>query len=275
MCRWQSNRHGTDSSCAHWSSTLQDCDIPVTRFLPALDSVSDWRTWGPAAMETVLWMVLAVNGARLAWLLLVSPAPLETVHMPSVASAPATFSAVDPFYPDAGVSTGDARALLVGYTLHGVRNANGEAGAIIADANGRQRAFLVGDTLAPGVVLHAVGTAHAVLVAAGNRHRLELPPARDALAVTPDPAGVAARGAQAPTATIVPATATTGLRVDDHPALRLVGLEPGDLLVSVDGHPPSPEWLATIARDGAETGAALTVRRGGRTLTLVVGPVLR
>lgn len=182
MCRQQSNRHGTDSSCAHWSSTLQDCDIPVTRFRSALDRVPDWRTWGPAALETVLWLVLAVNGARLAWLLLVSPTPSETVPMPPVAFAPATFSAVDPFYPDAGVSAGDAaQAPLEDYTLHGVRNADGGAGAIIADPNGRQRAFLVGDTVAPGVVLHAVGSGHVLLVSGGERHRLELPLADEAM----------------------------------------------------------------------------------------------
>lgn len=181
MCRWQSNRHGTDSSCAHWSSTLQDCDISVTRFRPALDRVADWRTWGPAALETVLWLVLAVNGARLAWLLLVSPTPSETVPMPPVAFAPATFSALDPFYPGAGASTGVAQAPLEGYTLHGVRYADGAAGAIIADANGRQRAFLVGDTVVPGVVLHAVGTGHALLVSGGARHRLELPLADEAM----------------------------------------------------------------------------------------------
>lgn len=146
---------------------------------------TDWRAWGPGALEAVLWLVLAVNGARLAWLLLVSPTPSETAFMPSAAFVPAAWPDRDPFYPAAGATNDVAPASLAGYTLHGVRRAAGEAGAIIADPDGRQRAFRVGDSLSPGIVLHAVGAAHAVLAANGSRHRLELPQVASTLAAPP------------------------------------------------------------------------------------------
>ena len=146
----------------------------MTDFRPALHSVADWRAWGPVALEVVLWGALAVNGAGVAWLLLMSPTPPGTVAMPSLAFVPASYPASDPFYPDAGAATGDAT--LEGYTLHGVRHADGAAGAIIADANGRQHAYRVGDALAPGIVLQAVGPAHASITSGGKHHRLELPP---------------------------------------------------------------------------------------------------
>lgn len=240
----------------------------------ALHSVPDWRGWGPVALESALWLVLAFTGARLAWLLLVSPTPSEPAPMPHVAIAPVAYPAGDPFYPDDSLGIGATSAPLEGFTLHGVRNAGGELGAIIADGSGRQRAFRVGDNVAAGVVLQGVGPGHAVLVAGGARHRLALPATGDAQAMGTAPAAamVRTRPAPAPAPTTAP---TTGLRVEDHPALRLAGLEPGDVLLAVDGRPPSPEWLATMAHDGARSGATLRVLRGDRTLTLVVGPVLR
>lgn len=147
----------------------------MTDFSTAMHRVADWRAWGPGVLEAALWGVLLVSGARLAWLLLVSPTPSETSPM-----APPVFVATgypdrDPFYPAADAAGGAAPGSLAGYTLHGVRHGDGGASAIIADPEGRQHAYRTGDPLAPGVSLQAVGATHAVLAADGRRHRLDLP----------------------------------------------------------------------------------------------------
>lgn len=133
---------------------------------------ADWPAWGPLALEAVLWVALAASAARLGWQLLESPPLPEAVPPPATVGKPASFPTTDPFHP--GATRGGAVGA-DGYTLRGVRLGTGDASAFIADAQGRQRAWRVGEQLAPGVTLRTIGAGYVVLEARGEQRRLELP----------------------------------------------------------------------------------------------------
>lgn len=240
-----------------------------------------------AIAEAGLWLLLAFQAARLAWILVEPAGPVGAIATPG-ATAPARplASLDDPFYR-AGSGTGGAvPASLDGYLLHGVRIGMPHNSAILAH-DGRQRAYRTGDTLAPGVVLAAVAGDHVVLRTAQGTSRLALAAAGSAagarastgtLPVAQAPAPARAAGAE-PAQLIAQAGLLahedggyTLIPRGDDTALRQAGLQAGDVLLAVDGQPLTPERLAELQGSLSDRdGATLTVRRDGTVRTVAIG----
>lgn len=248
-----------------------------------------------AAVEIALVLLLAWQAAGLAWLLAVPPGPVgdwsATGDSPT-APVPALALPFDPFHP--GAHAGPATASASGFRLFGVRAAGDGGSAILADGDGAQAAFLVGDEVAPGVTLAAVAAGHAVLRTGSGDQRLELDagavilPSRSPHVPGALPAaGAAVPASQAPAA-VDPGellaqaglrARTEGGRVTGYTLiprgggqlLRQAGLQAGDVLVAVDGNRLNPERLADLESELASRDEVrLTIERDGqaRTLTL-------
>lgn len=257
---------------------------------------TDWRDrWQgrlPAWVEVALVVALAIQAARLAWLALVPPAPFGAAAPVASAAAPATAVAVDPFYRR---DTASASADVSGLRLFGLRAAGtGGGAAILADSDGVQAAYAVGDTVRPGAVLVAVASDHAVIESGGARRRL---------AFAADAAATAAAASILPAAAALPSAApartqppsgidperllseaglrprmegdrVTGYSVTprgDGALLRQAGLQAGDVLLSVNGQPLTPERYAELADELArQPQITLTYQRGGETRSTTV-----
>ena len=172
--RPQSNGHVADASLAPQLQCVADATLTISFPIHA----ARLRVAPLLALEVLLAALLLVQGARLAWLV---SQPSAT---PAAAVAEATSdSTVDPpgshgdlfnRDPSAAVAaSGDAG----GFRLFGVRLQGSRSGAILGHA-GHQRAYLVGDEVAPGIVLADVRDDHVVLRANGRLQRLELPGAQ-------------------------------------------------------------------------------------------------
>lgn len=257
------------------------------------DALAGWRAWAPRACSIVLAVALLVQLLRIAgvgldaWL--AAPAGFAAPAVPAAALPPLPQTDLFFRHPEhAATAEGSAEAL--GYTLFGVRNGGDTGSAIIAGKDGKQVSWAVGSELAPGVTLDAVGADHAVLLAADGRHRLDLAPATPLARLaaqaasppttSPVPSAAtetsAAPTASAPTAATTPAStpsATTApaggytLPAGGHDmALRLAGLKPGDVVLSVNGKPLNPERLGNL-KDELKGTSAVTIRymRGDET----------
>lgn len=122
-------------------------------------------------VEVILVALLAAQAARLAWLLAAPPGPVgdwppaDTGR--AAGPAPAIALAFDPFHPDA--RSGPATASASGFRLHAARVSGDSGSAILSTKDGDpQAAFQVGDEVAPGITLAAVGAGHAVLRTGGG-----------------------------------------------------------------------------------------------------------
>ena len=271
----------------------------MSKFLPqpAIQALLA-RTGGPEAWrrgaEIVLVCALGLQAGRLAWLALVPPAPLG--DQPVVAPAPPAPRparlGIDAFHPSPATATVAADSS--GLRLHSVRAAGeGRGSAILAGGDGTQGAFAVGDEVRAGVVLAAVHRDHVLLDSGGSHRELRF-------ATPPATATGAAPMRAAPLATSVPASsaapadapvsidptqliAQAGLRPNeengrvsgysvtprgDGAALRQAGLQAGDVLLSVNGQPLTPELHGALAAELARTDRiTLTYRRGDQTRT--------
>ncbi|GGK09696.1 type II secretion system protein C [Luteimonas terricola] len=237
------------------------------------------------AAEVAIVILLAVQAARLAWLLL-PPATLgaPTANTAAVLPAQPGRLAIDAFYPDRGTATTDTSGLL----LFAVRPAAVGGSAIIAMREDPQRSFSVDEEVAPGVVLAEVRSDHVVLDSGGRRSELRFAKAGERPAPT--------RRAPAPaqtTSTPAPATDTPGPAVDpaqllaqmglrpeeadgrvtgytviprgDGAVLRQAGLQAGDVLLSVNNEALDPERHADLGDIlGKASTITLTYRRDGQ-----------
>src|SRR5690606_14680932 len=105
----------------------------------------------------------------------------------------------DAFYP--GSAATPAATDASGLRLFALRTDPAGGSAILAGRDGPQRAHVVGDEVAPGVILAEVHPDHAVLDAGGRRSELRFPTlaARpDARATAPAPSPVAAAPRRSP-----------------------------------------------------------------------------
>lgn len=241
-------------------------------------------------LEVTIVVLLAVQAARLAWLLL-PPATLGTLPRdaaPLVRPQPERL-AIDAFHP---VRSHVAAADASGLRLFAVRPDAAGGSAILALRDGPQRSHAVGDEVAPGVDLVAVEADHVVLDSGGRRSELRFArpdatatrTAAIARATVPVPAlpPSPSPAADAPGAAIDPTELLAGMglspeRIDgritgytviprgDGAVLHQAGLQAGDVLLSVNNEALDPERHAALA--GILAGAStitLTYRRDGQ-----------
>lgn len=284
MCRPKQNCHETAASCKYRGNAPPD-HAAVSRFnlllrVPRSPDLSRIQR----LFEFMLVALLTVQVARLMWLMV--PATPIGIAPAGTAGAPSQpMPSIDLFYRSE-VATA-AVASSSAYSLRGVRVGQAGGSAIVADAQGRQHTYAVGDQIASGVALQAVGPGWAMLRSGGRMLRLELPVAAEVPPASTDalPVSTAANGAQA---TVDPAQllANAGLSPNDgggwtvNPRgtpgpLEAAGLRAGDVVQSVNGQTLTPERVATLG-DELAAGAAitLTLRRDGemQTVTLSAKP---
>jgi len=239
--------------------------------------------------EFALAAALVIQSVRLLWAL-VTPAGVIGMPPPSQPQTNADFSVlsrIDPFFRGLD-SAGSARAFAATgiYTLFGVRTgATGRGSAILAGPDGRQEAYTVGQVIAPGTVLTAVGADHAVVSRAGVHIRIAfVPPSSSGASSTP-PIALAAPIADARGGTISPKTFLSqtafqprlqdgqvlGYTVsprDSGQALLQAGLQAGDVIRTINGSALSRNRFEEIESEfSGSDQVELTVERGGQIIT--------
>ncbi len=230
-----------------------------------------------------MWLVLACQIARVVWLVV---APASVTGAPRVSGLPSqipTLTAHDPFRAGAGSAPAPTDD---GWRLFGLRTAaDGRGTAILAREREPQSVYRVGDELAPGLVLTAVAADHVEL---GNGQRIGLVDApQAALASAPlaasmpapaqepdrvDPAQLLQAGLRARTVDGRLSGYTLLPRGNSDLLLRAAGLQPGDVLLSVNGQVLSPSVITELASElKANPKAVVTFERDGETRTLSLG----
>lgn len=139
------------------------------------------RTTVYSAMELLLLSLLAMQCARLVWTIVTPVGPVgewkaSAALRPVVRSSPGLLGSFDPFFRLSGSGTAPVVVTSLNLKLFGVREnrASGGGSAIIGTADGQQRSFAVGDEIAPGVVLTAVGFDYVTIARAGTPEQLFL-----------------------------------------------------------------------------------------------------
>lgn len=163
-----------------------------------------------SAAELALLAALAVQCARLAWVLLTPVAPLGA-WVPAGPTIPADAAGVlagfDPFYRVSGAAQaqGPSAVTSLQLTLFGTRmdSAQARGAAIIAGPDGVQKSVAVGEEVVPGVTLKAVAFDHITLDRGGRSEDLFLDQSGSSGIVTA-PSGDAAQNPPAPGAPPAP-----------------------------------------------------------------------
>ena len=244
--------------------------------------------------ELTLIALIAVQLARLFWLLLTPLGPVGDWRPPASLAAPpasARLGDFDPFFRLAGAG-GPVAVTGLNLRLFGVREdrATGRGSAIIALPDGTQSSYGVGEEIMPGVTLTAVSADGVTISRNGVMEQLfldqSLPAAGAAAApqqgmVTPPPSPVVVTPAPSPAAAapvqLAPRVSNnqiTGLVVspgaDGGQVFRAAGFAPGDVITAVNGQRvnSAEQALALVRQGGGQ--AAVTVDRGGRPVSLTV-----
>ena len=247
-----------------------------------------------SAAELLLLAGLAVQCARLLWVIVTPVAPLGA-WMPAAPTIPADPAGVlagfDPFYRVTGGQSPAAAASLQ-LTLFGTRMdaAGGRGSAIVAGPDGIQKSVSVGEEVTPGITLKAVAFDHVTLDRGGATQELFLDPASSAgagpaasAASVTGPAAPAAAGVTLPVERLradigaiprIEGGRVTGLTVRGQGggSFAAAGLRDGDVVTQVGGKPVAGAGdLERLVRDSAAGGTlSLTVERDGQALPLSI-----
>jgi general secretion pathway protein C len=249
------------------------------------------------AVEFALVAVLGFQAAKFAWAVITPAGPLgQTFALPPVTDSEiAVLTGSNPF---AASATAADAGPVEGLRLTGLR-ADGKGGgaAFFTDASAQHRVYGVGEDVAPGMKLASIAPDHVVLKRGGAEMRIPLlPAAATATAIVP-PYMMTAPKRAAPAASPSPAVINTdpqalldqvGLRPrlvegrvsgytllprGDSPLMKAAGLEPGDVLVALNGSHLTPERYSELSQELNAAEVQLTVQRGAemRTITLKTG----
>ena len=241
----------------------------------------------------LLAILLAVQLARLFWVVATPVGPVGDWKAPSVNAVPvsartALFSGFDPFFRNDQPAAGTANVTSLGLTLFGIRanESSGGGSAIIAGEDGVQNSYAVGEEVAAGVILDAVAFDHVILSRGGVKESLYLDQSVPAETVGATPAPTAQSAAATPGAALNAETIQTSIgfaprneggRVtglvlqprDDGTMLRLAGFQAGDIVVAVNGRPVSSAAdIAAQLRPGARL--SVEVERGGSKVPIAL-----
>lgn len=253
---------------------------PFRRWLP-----SDIYFW----LKAILLALIAIQLAGLAWAVIApvgplgrwQPAPARLLPAPVQATL---FATVNPFSRSAGAA--ESGPIAVDLQLFGIRGGQGSvaAAAIIGPPDGEQKSYVVGEEVAPGIRLAAVGFDHVILSRGTARQTLSMHAVE----------GAAAGAGQVPAGTGVapPVTASTaaqafslnprtqggrvtGITVAPGANAGLfaaAGFRPGDIIVAVNGARISSSEDVQQFRSSIAPGARLmlSVERGAETIPVAL-----
>jgi general secretion pathway protein C len=139
------------------------------------------RTTVYSAMELLLLSLLAMQCARLVWTIVTPVGPVgewkaAAALRPVVRTSPELLGSFDPFFRLSPTGNAPVVVTSLNLKLFGVREnrASGGGSAIIGTPDGQQRSFAVGDEIAPGVVLTAVGFDNVTISRGGTPEQLFL-----------------------------------------------------------------------------------------------------
>ena len=247
--------------------------------------------------EIALLALLAVQCARLVWLVVTPTGPLGEWRpaTPGFAGSPsAMLRDFDPFFRLTGGDDKPGIVTSLQLTLFGTRvdQAMGGGSAIIAGPDNVQHSVAVGQEVMPGVKLKAVAFDHVTIDRGGASEELYLP--QDGVDPTPPPAA----GPPPPPGAPAPPTTAGGVslgqlrteigfipRVDggrisglvvrpqgSGAAFRQVGLHDGDVVTAIGGRAVSgPGDLDRLAQQYPHGGdLPITVERGNSTVPIVI-----
>lgn len=256
------------------------------------------RTTAYTVLELILLSLLAIQCARLFWVMVTPVDPVGDWQSnasripPPVATA--LFGSFDPFFR----LTGGPPAVVTSLNLKlfGIseNRASGRGSAIVALPDGQQRSFAVGDEIMPGVKLAAVSFDSVTVDRGGTMEQLFLDQSPSATVVEPEAADdQPAPGPVGPAPIIAPPPPmpalgsevqyqprlrdgrVTGVTVNPQgsgEAFRASGLQPNDVILSVNGQPitSTDQAQAIASQINGDSDVTAVVERGGRPTTLRV-----
>jgi general secretion pathway protein C len=260
---------------------------------------TDWRGWAssrdivaPNPLKLAIWAMIGLVGLLAIALIWALAAPtgegLRDAQVRTAAdTSPATFVAFDPFFR---LNMGGPSTITgLDLTLHGIRadQASGRGSAIIGLPDGTQNSYAVGEEIMPGVKLKAVDFDSVTIDRAGTPEKIYLdqsealaPPPSSMPEGAPPPAPVA-RGGASLMADIALSPRIVGGRITgyilqqqgDGLAMRASGLEPGDVLTSINGISVSDPAATTRFAEATQAGAPVTlvIDRRGEQRTIQIG----
>lgn len=226
--------------------------------------------------------------------MIATPLPVVPAAAPArvAAEVRASVGPIDPFRladapaaPDAQQSGEGLVDTTANLKLYGTWLDDKGGMAIIGAADAAQGRAFPGDTIAPGVTLESIHRDHVVIVRSGVREALRL--------LRTPPATKAIRGPQAaaPTPGAAMVSVPHGMRAVDNGSngfnlvveggepqlLDALGLNPGDVIVAIEGRPVPSDLQAFLPRlTSLPTARANIIRRGeAMTLELEVGALAR
>ncbi|NJC49341.1 UNVERIFIED_ORG: general secretion pathway protein C [Xanthomonas campestris] len=248
---------------------------------------------GRSALACVLLALLALQCARVVWVMITPIGPLGTAQVATPAQAELPALRRDVFYRSVAEANSD------GIVLHGIRAGGAQAAAFLSSGDGRQGAYRIGDGVVAGVTVQAIASDHVLLRTGSGVRRLALVESTASAAATSPATTTTAAAGGAPAVTSNVGTAagtataaavdpqqlltTAGLRASedgsgftvmprgDGALLRQAGLAPGDVLTQLNGRTLDAEHLRELQdelRDGQ--AATLTYRRDGQTHTMTL-----
>lgn len=263
--------------------------LPTYRPANMRPAVSSERLVGAGilALELLVLAILAWQAARLIWAIATPTTPLgnwqAALQLPG-ATDRTVMGSFDPFFRQA--VNDDAAVSSLSLTLLGTRvdTVSGRGAAIIGTTDGVQTSFAVGETIQPGVILTAVSFDSVTISRDGIPEKLFIDQSAGAPPVTPDSidggsATAAGSGARlAADVTVTPRLSggtLTGYVLTPKgsgASFAAAGLQPGDVLVSVDGATvTSLKDAAGLTQQLDAGGITVGVERGGKLVTLRIG----
>lgn len=236
-------------------------------------------------LVALLFAGLAIQTARLLWVLIVpvgplgdwrpaSPAPLSADAQSAIFASAGPFGGTNPASAAAATLPNDLK-------LFGVRSASGglRGGAIVQLPDGQQVSVSVGEAVLPGIELVAVGFDYADVLRDGGRQRLFLDQDKtpETIAGTgapgaPPNAGLAAAVSLSPRGAGGSLNGVIVAPGADPAAFARTGLRAGDVIVAVNGvQVASLEDLAQLQRSlGSAASLSLRVERDGAVIPVVL-----
>lgn len=242
------------------------------------------------AGEIALVALLAWQAARLVWIV-AAPAAGPVGAPPAAGLGPTAQTEIlarfDPFFRLAGPDVTVAGDQGSDLQLYGIRSGGASASAILGPPGGAQTLYVIGEQGPDGVTLVEVSQDHVVIRQGAARRRLgfSAPSSPGVFAAPQAPAATPGGGETTSDLTgaqLMAALALTPRLRDGRPAgytvmprgaegaaaVARAGLQPGDVLLTLDGSELSRERMSELPQIlSAATQVELTYERGGQTLT--------